>query len=118
MTRVRAGLAIAVCTVVVASLYLVLFVDEAPRLRIWPWLWIALTAGIGVAHRRLTPDSPDRSFSLQAWLLSLALTLLFGVLLVPRDPEWIQLIVGGSMVVPLVALLRVRRRESGSKGPR
>ena len=115
MNRVRAGYSVVVLAVVIASLYLVLYTDEELRLKVWPWLWIGATIVIGVAHARLDRASPERSFSLQVFLLCLAFTFLFGVILLPPSLGWAQYLLAGLMVATLVVLIRVRLLERRRK---
>lgn len=118
MSRIRVGYSLAIFAVVLASLYLAIFVHEEMRLKVWPWLWIALTAGIGVTHLRIDRDSPDQGLSLQAFLLCLAFTFFFSAILLPVGMTWAQDALGGLMMATLVCLIWVRVSDRRRRRPK
>jgi hypothetical protein len=76
-----------------------------------PPLWLATTLGLALLYRRLASTSPDKAFVLQLMLLLASFTCLFLSAYVPARLEWLQVLIAGAMVVPLGALIWVRRHQ-------
>ena len=111
--RVRAVLGVVTVLLIGATYWVVAYANELV-VTILPPLWTACTVGTGIVYRRLDAGSPDKGFVLQLFLLLGAFTLLFLALYIPRQLEWLQFVLAGTMVVPLGALLWVRRRRRTS----
>lgn len=111
--RLRAILGIATVLLIGATYWVVAYANDLV-VTILPPLWTACTVGTGIVYRRLDVSSPDKGFVLQLLLLLGAFTLLFLAAYVPRELEWLQFTLAGAMVVPLGALLWIRRRRRAS----
>ena len=79
--------------------------------QVLPPLWVATTLGLAIGYFRLESTSSDKAFLLQLVLLLGSFTCLFLAAYVPARLEWLQVLIAGAMVVPLSALIWVRRRR-------
>lgn len=111
--RLRIILGIVTILLIGATYWVVAYANDLV-VTILPPLWTACTVGTGTVYRRLDVSSPDKGFVLQLFLLLGAFTLLFLAAYVPRQLEWLQFTLAGAMVVPLGALLWIRRRRRAS----
>ena len=108
--RLRVILGLVTLLLILATLWVVVYVNEMV-VTVLPPLWVATTLGLAVTYRRLEATSPDKPFLLQLLLLLTAFTVLFLAAYVPARLEWLQVVVAGAVIVPLGALLWVRRRR-------
>ena len=105
--RVIAG--IVTLALIAVTFWVVVYANDLV-VTVLPPLWLATTLGLAILHHRLAPASPDKKFVLQLTLLLGSFTCLFLAAYVPARLEWLQVLIAGAMVVPLGALIWVRRR--------
>ena len=111
--RLRAILGVVTLVLIGATYWVVAYANDLV-VSVVPPMWIVCTVGLAILYRRLDAASPHKGLVLQLLLLLATFTLLFLAAYVPRQLEWLQYTLAGLMLVPLGALLWVRRRQRAS----